>query len=509
VRRIEQWLTSASTNAAGTGQYSDTYAYDAIGNITNNDGNAYTYDSSQPHAVTAAFGNAYSYDANGNQTGRIIGGVAYTFTFDYENRLTEVKQGTTTVATFVYDAEGNRVKGTVNGTTVAYIDGVYEYHDGAEIRYYEGGVFLRGGFASDTGRFYLLRDHPGSSSVIVSHNGAAVKREYYYPYGGNRGATFSDWTTKRFTGQYHESGLPGGEGLSYYNARWYDAQLGRFVSADTIVPDPGDPQALNRLAYALNNPLRFVDPTGHTPGGPYFDSESGGGKPYQSPLNSRQLGLIKKYSATYGVPWQVTAGLLSVEILDDTGIVDHVENFVSVVCGFCNVHIRKFPGADRFLSVDPGPGVGNIHISSARAVSNYFAENYSEMNDLQLGFDTLNDSRLTSRLARDELNIKTVAAYIRLLADYRFGSGGEPLMVDHSGLSGWTLADATAVWHAYRYGVPRVPAPGDRGFERIESYQNRNLSVGEALNQGIYRGTDAIRSVMVSLPGFQYYLNQR
>ena len=90
-----------------------------------------------------------------------------------------------------------------------------------------------------------------------------AKSEFYYPYGGNRGSAFSTWTTKRFTGQYHESGLPGGEGLSYYNARWYDAQLGRFVSADTIVPDPGNPQDLNRLAYVRGNPLNFRDPSGH------------------------------------------------------------------------------------------------------------------------------------------------------------------------------------------------------------------------------------------------------
>jgi len=215
-------LTSASTNAAGTGQYADTYAYDAIGNMTNNDGNAYTYSASQPHAVTAAFGNAYSYDANGNQTSRTIGGVAYTFTFDYENRLTEVKQGTTTVATFVYDAEGNRVKGTVNGTTTVYMAGVYEYQAGAATSYYEGGALRRSGYASGNGVFYLLQDHLKSSSVLANPDGTPNARNFYYPYGGNRAqrspAAFSDWTTKRFTGhQVHESGLPGGEGLSYYN----------------------------------------------------------------------------------------------------------------------------------------------------------------------------------------------------------------------------------------------------------------------------------------------------
>jgi hypothetical protein len=51
--------------------------------------------------------------------------------------------------------------------------------------------------------------------------------------------------------------------LYFYNARYYDPALGRFVQADTVVPAPGNPQALNRYAYALNNPLRYTDPTGH------------------------------------------------------------------------------------------------------------------------------------------------------------------------------------------------------------------------------------------------------
>ena len=76
-------------------------------------------------------------------------------------------------------------------------------------------------------------------------------------YGGNRGgAAFSPLTTKRFTGQYHEQSLPGGEGLSYYGARWYDAQLGRFTGPDTLVPGPGNPQAFNRYSYVFNHPLR-------------------------------------------------------------------------------------------------------------------------------------------------------------------------------------------------------------------------------------------------------------
>jgi RHS repeat-associated protein len=48
-----------------------------------------------------------------------------------------------------------------------------------------------------------------------------------------------------------------------------DSSLGRFLSADSIVPNPGDPQAWDRYAYVDNNPVKFVDPSGHMldPGG--------------------------------------------------------------------------------------------------------------------------------------------------------------------------------------------------------------------------------------------------
>ncbi|MCB8953070.1 MAG: RHS repeat-associated core domain-containing protein [Ardenticatenales bacterium] len=67
------------------------------------------------------------------------------------------------------------------------------------------------------------------------------------------------YTDRGFTGQKHNDDL----GLIYYNARYYLPGVGRFVSADTIVPGPANPQSLNRYAYALNNPVRYTDPSGH------------------------------------------------------------------------------------------------------------------------------------------------------------------------------------------------------------------------------------------------------
>jgi len=65
-------------------------------------------------------------------------------------------------------------------------------------------------------------------------------------------------TDKLFTGQ-RDTGL----GIYYFNARFYSPKLGRFLSADTVVSSYANPQDLNRFSYVLNNPLRYIDPTGH------------------------------------------------------------------------------------------------------------------------------------------------------------------------------------------------------------------------------------------------------
>jgi hypothetical protein len=63
-------------------------------------------------------------------------------------------------------------------------------------------------------------------------------------------------------------------------ARFYDAALGRWILADTIVPEPGNPQDLNRFSYVGGNPLRFVDPTGHMEEGECgFNGEACSGEP--------------------------------------------------------------------------------------------------------------------------------------------------------------------------------------------------------------------------------------
>jgi RHS repeat-associated protein len=100
------------------------------------------------------------------------------------------------------------------------------------------------------------------TSLVLDALGDKVAESRHFPYGGERwrwpeGGTFP--TDYRFTGQRWEQPL----GIYTMGARWYDPALGRWLSADTLVPDPGNPQAFNRYSYAGGNPVRYRDPSGH------------------------------------------------------------------------------------------------------------------------------------------------------------------------------------------------------------------------------------------------------
>jgi hypothetical protein len=75
--------------------------------------------------VVAVFGNTRDYDVACNLIQPDDWQVLYNLTFSYDNRITDVKQGGTTLGTFVYDADGNRVLGTVAGVTTAYVAGLF------------------------------------------------------------------------------------------------------------------------------------------------------------------------------------------------------------------------------------------------------------------------------------------------------------------------------------------------------------------------------------------------
>ncbi|MEI2689422.1 MAG: RHS repeat-associated core domain-containing protein [Anaerolineae bacterium] len=101
--------------------------------------------------------------------------------------------------------------------------------------------------------------HLDGANVTANSSGVQISKLLYKPWGETRFTTGTTPTTWRFTGQREDATI----GLYFYNARYLDPQLGRFTQPDTIVPAPGNPQALNRYSYVLNNPVRYTDPTGH------------------------------------------------------------------------------------------------------------------------------------------------------------------------------------------------------------------------------------------------------
>ncbi|MBI2836599.1 MAG: RHS repeat-associated core domain-containing protein [Chloroflexi bacterium] len=113
-------------------------------------------------------------------------------------------------------------------------------------------------------------------------DGTSLGAILYAPYGGTRSGSVP--TDIKFTGQKLD-----GTGLCYFrkpsvgpanpnpsvvanspltltglwSGRYYDPVIGRFISPDTIVPYPANPQSLNRYSYVYNNPLTYRDEDGH------------------------------------------------------------------------------------------------------------------------------------------------------------------------------------------------------------------------------------------------------
>src|SRR6185369_9177305 len=111
------------------------------------------------------------------------------------------------------------------------------------------------------GSRYLLKDQIGTTSLVTDGNGAIAASAMYLPYGEVVGAPPAGYRFG-FTGRE----LDVTSKLFYFDARYYDAFLGRFISSDDrLAGDLGDADALNRYAYALNSPLLMVDPDGHFP----------------------------------------------------------------------------------------------------------------------------------------------------------------------------------------------------------------------------------------------------
>jgi RHS repeat-associated protein len=227
------------------------------------------------------FTDTFSYDANGNMTCRTETGVTYLQTYNAENRIASIAKLASGSCTspgdysakwdFTYDGNGVRTGQSytryTNGTPGAavitryYFGGSYETTGSTWKKYYSfAGQIIA--MRDSTGLKYFLTDHLGSILAVTADNGTPISQQRYLPFGQVR--TDLGWIAQTDFGYTGQRKLDDGMGgIMDYRARFYSPYLKQFSQPDTIVPELNNPQSLNRYAYALNNPVRYNDPSGH------------------------------------------------------------------------------------------------------------------------------------------------------------------------------------------------------------------------------------------------------
>ena len=104
------------------------------------------------------------------------------------------------------------------------------------------------------------RNCPQPRRISVHSAGAILDESDYYPFGGERVVAAGSGNPYKFTAKERDPET----NIDYMKARYYSSSYGRFTSVDPLSSSAGPslPQAWNRYTYTLNNPLKFVDPTG-------------------------------------------------------------------------------------------------------------------------------------------------------------------------------------------------------------------------------------------------------
>ena len=265
-----------------------TYTYDNVGNrLKEDDGTtttSYTYNgldqlktSTKEKRTAVDEVRQYSYDANGNQTDvkNTKTGQTESYTYDAENRLSKVavtdKDGKTAVIQQNrYNGEGQRIQKVEGSKTTNYYyqDGVVSYTtDGDNSQTSQnligtdGNILATQRYGSDHTDYLLYnKDIQGSSTSLVKENGSADATYQYTDFGETtiNGDNKVENEVCYTGGIYDQS-----TGLYYLNARYYNPEDGRFVTEDTYRGETNEPDTQNLYVYCADNPVNYVDPSGH------------------------------------------------------------------------------------------------------------------------------------------------------------------------------------------------------------------------------------------------------
>jgi RHS repeat-associated protein len=292
--RLHEWTVTSQTSATNpqanafdpTTILDQVFDYDDIGNLRERTTVAgpwpslsyqYGQNGAGPHAVSQVNLSTYRYDLGGNQTLGPKRAIRYK-AFNLPKTITEGGNK----FLFKYDVSSQRAaKHYPNGNTITYVGGLYERRVGhglpTDVYYVPGAEFLvaqveRTRATGNDTELFLHDDHLGSIVTVTNRAGGIFGQAWYEPFGqavdpsnpalllpsGIKGVT------EGFTQQSTDADL----GLVNMKGRIYDPKIGRFLTPDPFVQTPLLRESLSRYSYALNNPLKWTDPSGFQDEGP-------------------------------------------------------------------------------------------------------------------------------------------------------------------------------------------------------------------------------------------------
>ncbi|WP_347815000.1 RHS repeat domain-containing protein [Leptospira noguchii] len=261
-------LSSKRIHDPGSGNVQDEWSYQYTNHQVTN------IDSSR----TGADALTLQYDANGNLTRQRdnVKDLTKRISVDSQDRITQIQDGNNAIlGSYWYDESGFRIRRSAleeKNSQFTNVEILYpskffglEFIESENVITSVNNVYLNGvriAALNEAGALaYYLADQVDSVSTVLDDEGNTLSQLQYLPYG----ETFVQRGDLNFSPKFNSQELDRESGFYFYNARYYDPGIGRFTSADTLIPDEYNSQAWNRFAYVYNNPIGAKDPTGHAP----------------------------------------------------------------------------------------------------------------------------------------------------------------------------------------------------------------------------------------------------
>jgi len=240
----------------------------AVTPLNNNHLSAATYDDAGN--VLTGFGAVYTYDGTGMVRRATVGTDIRDFVYTADDERIAVRQGASW--TWTVRDQGGKVLREFTSLETSSSPLTLTSHYWSKDYVWRSGLLLASvfpvtpGSMSPTTTYHYHLDHLGTPRLVTDGNHILVGKHTYYPFGAEMNLTPPESAIElmKFTGHERDIVAATNGSVDYMHARYYNANLGRFLSVDPTwsSADLGQPQSWNRYSYVLNNPVRYTDPDG-------------------------------------------------------------------------------------------------------------------------------------------------------------------------------------------------------------------------------------------------------